>query len=192
MTERQRAALAGLSGRRAACIRAYVTDVLEGRKIAGREIVLACGRFCDMLAADYDVNTNDADFVIDVIEATFKHRQGQSLDGKPLRGKPFLLEPWEKFCIYGMLIFFRPGTIERVVKEAFIFIPRKNGKTLVVAALSWALGLLERASGSKVYVVGATLKQAMETFDSWRYNVEKGLYRSEIRSFGYSIDEVRY
>ena len=45
MTERQRAALAGLSGRRAACIRAYVTDVLEGRKIAGREIVLACGRF---------------------------------------------------------------------------------------------------------------------------------------------------
>ena len=179
MTERQRVALAGLSGRRAACIRAYVTDVLEGRKIAGREIVLACGRFCDMLAADYDVNTNDADFVIDVIEATFKHRQGQSLDGKPLRGKPFLLEPWEKFCIYGMLIFFRPGTIERVVKEAFIFIPRKNGKTLVVAALSWALGLLERASGSKVYVVGATLKQAMETFDSWRYNVEKGLYRSE-------------
>ena len=113
MTERQRVALAGLSGRRAACIRAYVTDVLEGRKIAGREIVLACGRFCDMLAADYDVNTNDADFVIDVIEATFKHRQGQSLDGKPLRGKPFLLEPWEKFCIYGMLIFFRPGTIER-------------------------------------------------------------------------------
>jgi len=189
MTERQRAALAGLSGRRAACIRAYVTDVLEGRKIAGREIVLACGRFCDMLAADYDVNTNDADFVIDVIEATFKHRQGQSLDGKPLRGKPFLLEPWEKFCIYGMLIFFRPGTIERVVKEAFIFIPRKNGKTLVVAALSWALGLLERASGSKVYVVGATLKQAMETFDSWRYNVEKGLYRSEkaARAAGWRI-----
>ena len=43
MTERQRAALAGLSGRRAACIRAYVTDVLEGRKIAGREIVLSAG-----------------------------------------------------------------------------------------------------------------------------------------------------
>ena len=172
MTERQRAALAGLSGKQAASIRAYVTDVLEGRKIAGREIVLA-GRFCDMLASDrYDVNTADADFVIAVIEATFKHRQGQSLDGKPLRGKPFLLEPWEKFCIYGMLIFFKRGTIERVVKEAFIFIPRKNGKTLVVAALSWALGLLERASGSKVYVVGATLKQAMETFDSWRYNVE--------------------
>lgn len=190
MTGRQRAALAGLSGRQAACIRAYVTDVLEGRKIAGREIVMACGRFCDMLASgQYDVNTTDADFVIAVIEATFKHRQGQSLDGKPLRGKPFLLEPWEKFCIYGMLIFFKRGTIERVVKEAFIFIPRKNGKTLVVAALSWALGLLERASGSKVYVVGATLKQAMETFDSWRYNVEKGLYRSEkaARAAGWRI-----
>lgn len=81
------------------------------------------------------------------------------------------------------------GSLLGEAKEAFIFIPRKNGKTLVVAALSWALGLLERASGSKVYVVGATLKQAMETFDSWRYNVEKGLYRSEkaARAAGWRI-----
>ena len=77
-----------------------------------------------------------------------------------------------------MLVFFYCGTKERVVKEAFIFIPRKNGKTIFVSALSWALGLLQRLSGSKVYVVGAALKQAMETFDNWDYNIERVQYAS--------------
>lgn len=63
-----------------------------------------------------------------------------------------------------MLIFWYAGTQERVVKEAFIFIPRKNGKTIFVSALAWALSILQRMSGSVVYVVGAALKQAMETF----------------------------
>lgn len=168
-----------LSGKYAQEVQAYVEAVLEGRKIAGAEVVMACQRFeamCENPA--FEVRTRDADFVIGIIQATFKHRQGQTLEGKPLKGKPFVLEGWEKFCVYGMLIFFVPGTQERVVKEAFIFIPRKNGKTLFVAALSYALALLERLSGSKVYVVGATLKQAMETFDSWMYNLTPGLYKS--------------
>lgn len=168
-----------LSGKYAQEVQAYVEAVLEGRKIAGAEVVMACRRFeamCENPA--FEVRTRDADFVIGIIQATFKHRQGQTLEGKPLKGKPFVLEGWEKFCVYGMLIFFVPGTQERVVKEAFIFIPRKNGKTLFVAALSYALALLERLSGSKVYVVGATLKQAMETFDSWMYNLTPGLYKS--------------
>ena len=75
-----------------------------------------------------------------------------------------------------MLIFWFKGTQERVVKEAFIFIPRKNGKTILVSALAWALAILQRMSGSVVYVVGAALKQAMETFDNWDYNLEHVQY----------------
>lgn len=127
---------------------------------------------------EYDIKTHDADFVIGIIETTFKHRQGQDLAGNPMRGKPFLLEPWEKFCVYGMLIFYKKGTSVRIVTEAFIFIPRKNSKTLFVAALAYGFGLLERMSGAKVYVVGAVLKQAMETFDSWMFNIEHSLYSS--------------
>ena len=33
-------------------------------------------------------------------------------------------------------------------------LPRKNGKTRFAAALAWALALLERLSGSTVYIVG--------------------------------------
>lgn len=114
-----------------------------------------------------------------MIETTFKHRQGQTLDGRPIRGKPFLLEPWEKFIVYAILIFYIPGTIERRVKEAFIFIPRKNGKTIFISALSWALALLERLSGSTVYVVGAVLKEAMKSFENWYYNVANVWHESK-------------
>ena len=160
-------------GKYAADVRGYVQNVIDGKIVANRERVKACRRFAEMTEnPEYEVRTKDADFVIGIIEATFKHRQGQTLDGKPLRGKPLVLEPWQRFCVYGMLVFFYRGTDERVVKEAFIFIPRKNGKTMFVSALSYALALLERESGSKVYVVGAALKQAMETFENWQYNIE--------------------
>ena len=150
----------------------YAHDVADGRIIAGEDRVLACQRllkFCQR--TDLDIRTRDADFVIGIIEATFHHRQGEALDATPLRGQKLKLEPWQKMCVYGMLIFYHKGTEKLLVNEAFIFIPRKNGKTLFVAALAWGLSLLRKDSGAKVYVVGAALKQAMETFDSWKYNI---------------------
>lgn len=161
-----------LTGKFAGEVMGYVEGVISGAIVAGEDRILGCKRFLDFLDRDdFEVRTQDADIVIDLIERTYHHRQGQALDASPMRGKPFLLEPWQKFCVYGMLIFFKRGTKERVCKEAFIFIPRKNSKTLFASALGWALGLLEKDSGAKVYVVGAALKQAMETFDSWTYNL---------------------
>ena len=166
-----------VKGKYAAEVLRYAEGVVDGTIIAGEDRVLGCKRFLTMLKDKrYDVRTRDADFVIGIIEAAFRHRQGERLDGTPLRGQPFLLEPWQKFCVYGMLIFFYAGTQERVVKETFIFIPRKNGKTIFVSAMAWALALLQRLSGSVVYVVGATLKQALETFENWDYNVEHSFY----------------
>ena len=129
---------------------AYAHGCAEGRIIAGMDRVLACRRFLDFLERDdLDVKTHDADFVIGIIEFTYHHRQGEALDGSPMRGKPFLLEPWQKFCIYGMLIFFKKDTSECITHEALIFIPRKNSKTLFASALAWGLSILRSGSGSK-------------------------------------------
>lgn len=169
-----------LSGKFAGDVVSYVDGVLSGRILANRDRILACERFKKMCqGGEYDVRPRDADFVIGIIETTLAHRQGEKLDGTPLRGTPMKLEPWEKFCVYGMLCFYLPGTKERAVKEALIFIPRKNGKTAFVSSLAFALGLLERESGSKVYVVGAALKQARETFDNWLYNIRSHLYKTK-------------
>ncbi len=169
-----------IKGKYAAEVLAYAQGVANGSVVAGKDRILGCKRFLATIDdGEYEVKTRDADFVIGIIELTFKHRQGENLASEPMRGKPFLLEPWEKFCVYGMLIFHKPGTNERVVKEALIFIPRKNSKTLFAAALAYGLGMLERLSGSKVYVVGAALKQALETYDNWQYNIEHSLYASK-------------
>ncbi|EAC7449656.1 terminase large subunit [Listeria monocytogenes] len=152
----------------------YVNEVVKGKKIAGKEIQQAAKRFKkDLKNKEYEFNPKDAEFVIGIIERTFVHDQGERIDGTPLRGTPFTLEPWQKFIIYSLLGFYIKGTIIRRFKEAFIFLPRKNGKTRFVAALSWALALLERKSGSKIYIVGAALEQSLQSFNFINFNIKE-------------------
>ena len=155
-----------------ALVMEYARSITESRKIACRELKQGCERFLrDLENPAYDFNPKDAEFVIQIIEKTLCHVQGEKLDGTPLRGTSFLLEPFHKFQIYNLLGFYHKGTAIRRFKEAFIFIPRKNIKTSFAAALSWALGLLERRSGSKVYIVSAALKQSLESFNFILYNL---------------------
>ena len=152
----------------------YAKSIVEGRKVACKETIQMCERFLRDLESDkYDFNPKDAEFVIQIIEKTFVHDKGEKLDGTPLQGEPFLLEPWQKFIVYNLLGFFHRGTKMRRFKEAFIFVPRKNGKTRFVAALSWALALLERKSGSTIYIVGAALRQAKQSFEFINFNLHK-------------------
>lgn len=152
----------------------YAKSIVEGRKVACKELIQACRRFLtDLDNPKYDFNPKDAEFVIQIIEKTFVHDQGEKLDGTPLRGEPFLLEPWQKFIIYNVLGFYFKDTKIRRYKEVFIFIPRKNGKTRFIAALSWALALLERRSGSKIYIVGAALEQSLQSFNFINFNLDQ-------------------
>jgi len=152
----------------------YAQSIVSGCKIACEENIQVCERFLrDLENPVYDFNPKDAEFVIKIIESTFCHQQGQRPDGTPLRGAPFLLEPFHKFIVYNLLGFYHKGTKIRRYKEAFIYIPRKNIKTSFAAGLAWALGLLERRSGSKVYIVAAALKQALESFNFINFNLEQ-------------------
>lgn len=151
----------------------YAESVVNGNKLAGKEIAQACQRYIeDLDNKAYDFKEKDAEFVINIIETTFVHDKGERLDGTPLRGEPFILEPWQKFIIYNLLGFFETGTVKRRYKEAFIFLPRKNGKTRFIAALSWGLSLLQRRSGSTIYIVGAALEQSMQSFNFIKYNLD--------------------
>jgi len=152
----------------------YANSIVEGRKVACREQIQGCKRFLkDLQNPAYKFNPKDAEFVIQIIEKTFVHDQGEKLDGSPLRGEPFLLSPWQKFIIYNLVGFYHKGTKIRRFKEAFIFVPRKNGKTRFAAALAWALGLLERRSGSKCYIVGAALEQSLQSFNFILFNLDE-------------------
>lgn len=155
-------------------VKHYADTIISGEKVASKEIVQAAKRFKeDLENPAFDFNPKDAEFVIQIIQKTFVHDKGERLDGTPLRGQPFLLEPWQMFIIYNLLAFFIKGSRIRRYKEAFIYLPRKNGKTRFVAALSWALALLERRSGSTIYIVAAALRQAIQSFDYINFNLRE-------------------
>ena len=150
----------------------FARAAAAGEITVGAEIRAAAQRFlADMERKDFTLRTKDADYVCGVIERFMVHKQGQTLDGMPLTNTPFILLPWQVFIIYNLLGFYYRGKRERRFKEAFIYVPRKNGKTLFAAALAFGLGLLEHRSGVTIYIVAASLKQACESFNDILYTL---------------------
>ena len=170
----------------------FADDVISGRKVAGKEIILACERYKkDLQREDLELRTNDPDFCINIIQNILVHQQGEDLDGNPLQGKPLILQPWQIFIVYNLLGFFYKGTNKRRYKEAFIETARKSGKTTFVGGLAFAVSILMRHSGSKTYVVASALRQTLEAFRFLTFSLRfRGLDKKmEIRdnSFEHSI-----
>ena len=145
----------------------YAADVISGKEDrAGAEIVAACKRFqSDLKRKDLELRTRDPDVAINIIQTMLVHQKGEDMEGQPLLGRPFLLEPFQIFVVYNLLGFWYKGTNKRRFNEAFLEFGRKNGKTSFIAGLAWAVSILQRHSGSTVYIVGNALKQALQAFD---------------------------
>lgn len=144
----------------------YTEAVLTGKKKVGKEVVLACAQFrSDLKREDLELHIKEPDLVIGIIEKTMVHKKGEDLEGRSLMNTPLLLQDWQIFIVYNLVGFYYKGTNERRYKEAFIFIPRKNGKTTFIAGLAWGLSILQRKSGATIYIVAASQKQACQSFE---------------------------
>ena len=173
----------------------FALDVTAGKKIAGAEVVMACQRFLnDLERDDIELRPRDPNAVCSIMEGFFVHQQGEDMSGRPLLGRPFILEPWQIFCVVNLLGWYHTGTDERRFTEGWIQVARKNGKTSFIAALAFAVGILQRRSGSKIYIVANALRQALEAFGFLKFNINyKGLADDpDIKvldnSFNHSID----
>jgi len=150
----------------------YALSIVEGRKIACEENRLAAKRFLeDLKRDDLDFKQDQFDFVIGLIEGTIAHQQGEDLEGTPLKATPLYLQPWQVFVIVNLVGFFNKDSNVRRFHESLLMIARKNGKTAFASALGWALSILDRKSGSKLYILANSLKQTMESFSFLTYNV---------------------
>lgn len=151
----------------------YAEDIVSKKVLANIDRVLACKRFlADLERDDLDFRSDQFDFVIDLIEGTIHHVQGEDKNGVSFKGTPMLLTDWQKFVCVNLFGFFRKGTDIRRFNEALIFLPRKQGKTSFSAALAEAKSVLDRGSGAKTYIVANSVKQTMESFGFLVDNVE--------------------
>lgn len=167
---------------------AYAESIWDGRKLANEEQVQGVKRFfADLENPAYWMDYHAPEFCIQIIEKTFCHQQGERLDGTPLRGQPFLLEPFHKYIIYNLVGFKLKGTNIVRFHEALIFLPRKNIKTSFAAALTWALSLLYRKSGAKGYIASAAMMQSLESFNFIKYNI---LRMGEDKKHGGCVDII--
>lgn len=172
----------------------YAKKIVAGKQIAGVDVIRACQRFLDDLKRDdLEYRQHDPDVVINIIEGFMIHKQGEDINGESMVGKPLILQPWQVFIVCNLVGFYFKGTNERRYKEAFLFVPRKSGKTLFASALAWGLSILEMKSGSKIYVTAAALKQSLQTFENLKYMLQHGKMIDQFKvydsSMGHSIQK---
>lgn len=138
------------------------------------DVQAACKRFLgDLQDSRWDFRTDMAESIIEIIETLFCHQQGEDLSGRPMRGKPLILEPFQLFIIYNLCGFFLPDTDIRRYQEAMWMLARKNGKTPFATAFCWAMGLWYSKSFSKIKTVAGSMKQNMEGFGFLSYNLHR-------------------
>ena len=151
----------------------YAEDVASGKRIEGAEVVMACKRYlADLERDDIELRPRDPNAACAIMEGFFVNAQGEDMNGMPLLGTPFMLQPWEIFATVNILGWYYTGTDVTRYKETFIMTARKSGKTSFVAALAFAVGILRRKSGSKIYLVANALKQTLEAFNFLKFNMQ--------------------
>lgn len=151
----------------------YADDVISGRVIAGAEVVLACKRYKeDLKRTDIELRPREPNAACSIMEGFFVHAQGEDMQGRPLMGEQFILQRWEIFTTVNLLGWYYVGTEIRRFTEAFLMVARKNGKTSFVSAFSFAVGILQRQSGSTEYIVANSLKQTLQAFNFLKFNMK--------------------
>jgi phage terminase large subunit-like protein len=128
----------------------YAEDIASKKVLANVDRVLACKRFlADLERDDLEFRSDQFDFVIDLIEGTIHHVQGEDKNGVSFKGTPMLLTDWQKFVCVNLFGFFRKGTDIRRFNEALIFCQENREKHLLVLRLQkqkafWTEGLEQR------------------------------------------------
>lgn len=136
----------------------YAEKVISGEIVACEYVKLACSRYLDLLQRkDVYFKPEKADKVINFI-SKLKHFTGSH------NHKPFILQEWQKFIIYSIYGFYKEdGT--RLVRNAYIEVARKNGKTALVAAMCLYHLIADGENNAQVILSATSAKQAKICFD---------------------------
>lgn len=143
----------------------YAKDVVEGRVVACKWVRLACERHLVDLTAQrrkafaYRFDEGKAEDICRFVEL-FRHVKGQWAK----RREAIRLEPWQKFILCSVFGWVRKSDGFRRFRTAYIEVPRKNGKSLLSAAVGLYTLAADEEVGSEVYCGATTEKQALEVF----------------------------
>jgi len=143
----------------------YCRDITSGKIRACRWVQLACKRHLDDLVKS---RTKEFSYKFDKLRGgkvcafieRFPH-----VKGRWARGDERLhLEPWQCFIVCSLFGWLDKSTGLRRFREAFILVPRKNGKTVLGAGIGNYMFVGDGEPGSEVYTGASNKDQAKEVF----------------------------
>jgi phage terminase large subunit-like protein len=86
-------------------------------------------------------------------------------------GSPFYLEDWEKRFVGNLFGWKRKSDGYRRFNEGFLYIPKKNGKTPIVAGIGLLLLTADGEDGAEVYTAAGDRDQARLIFDFAEHSI---------------------
>ena len=175
----------------------YLAEIKAGRITAGHWIT----RIYEILAWGIDdgiyfYDGEKAAKAVNFMEKYCRHSEG--LKSK----KPLKLELWQKAAVAAIFGVINPGTGLRQFREIIIVIARKNGKSLLAAAICAYIAYIDSDYGGKIYFTAPKLDQADIVYEALYHIIEQeplmaritrlGQYRIYIKKLNTTIRRIAF
>lgn len=143
----------------------YAEDILTGDIPACKFVKQACQRFVD----DYDRSlTNSFPYRLDFEKAQewceFLEKMPHVKGRWAANHEKLKLSSWQVFVIVNIYGWVHKKTGLRRFREVYIEVPRKNGKSFLVASIGNGMLTIDGEHGAEVYCGATTEKQAWEVY----------------------------
>lgn len=141
----------------------YAADVKSGKIIVNRYIKLAVDRYYKDIE---DIGSNGFLFDERAAQKALSFFELLCFTKGKWKGNPFKLEPWQAFIVANIFGWKRESDKTRRFTEAYVEIPKKNGKTELAAGVGLYMLLMDREPGAEVYAAAYTRDQAGICFNA--------------------------
>lgn len=137
----------------------YARRVVSGKQAACRQILLACERhLADLERSEWVFDTDRVEEVCTFAEL-MPHVKGRWAQKREL----IVLQDWQVW-ILASIFGWKDKSGKRRYRQAFILVPRKNGKSILAALIGLIMLVLDGEAGAEVYCGATTEAQAYEVF----------------------------
>jgi len=153
--------------------RSYAQRVIAGEIIACKWARLACERFLRDLESqadpswpyELDESEKGDGHRVCVFAQMLPHVKGDwARRGDRGQVQLIKLEDWQVFVLVNIFGWKKRSDGKRRFVEATVYVPRKNGKSMLAAVVAWWMFAKDGEPGAEVYSGATTEKQAMEVF----------------------------
>lgn len=137
----------------------YPLKVLNGEIIAGELIKLQCKRYLDLFSRD------DLYFDCERAQRPIKFISHlKHWESSQYCGKPFELQDWQCFLIHNIFGWIKKSDNTRLIRQTYIELSRKCGKTSLCAALALYTLVADNEPGASVDIVAPSSSQSHIAF----------------------------